>query len=68
MAFNYLKLRGKLREKFGTQERFAAALGMSPATLSKKLNNGTDWSGVEIQTACELLGIPIEDAHLYFFA
>lgn len=31
--FDYSKLRGAIREKFGTQEAFAKAMGFSTATL-----------------------------------
>ena len=68
MAYNYKELRGKIRGKFGTQEAFAKAMGMNSASLSLKLNNKSDWTRVEIERACTLLGIPLEDAVLYFFS
>jgi transcriptional regulator with XRE-family HTH domain len=64
----YWKLRGAIREKFETQEAFSKALGVSDSTLSNKLNGKTDWARQEIEDACRLLGIPIADAHAYFFA
>jgi transcriptional regulator with XRE-family HTH domain len=67
MAYDYSKLRGKIREVYNQQDEFARAMGKSPATLSKKLNNQVDWSRVEIDRACELLGIPLEEVPLYFF-
>lgn len=63
----YAKLRGKIREVFSTHEAFAAAMGISEASLSKKLNGHTEWKREEIVKACELLGIPLEAAHEYFF-
>lgn len=68
MAYNYRKLRGKILELFGKQDTFAQALGISPSALSLKLNNRSDWKRVEIERACELLGVPLEEAGLYFFA
>lgn len=65
---SYPKLRGRIREKFCTQESFASKMGMSPATLSIKLRGKTDWTRAEIELACELLEIPITEAHSYFFA
>lgn len=65
---SYAKLRGRIREKCGRQEDFAAMMGMSPATLSAKLTGRTEWTRPEIVKACELLDIPLEDAHSYFFA
>lgn len=67
MAYCYKKLLGKIREKFGKQDVFATALGISPSSLSLKLNNKTDWKRVEIERACKLLDIPLEEASLYFF-
>lgn len=65
---NEMKLRGRIREKFGTQEAFAKAMGMSETTLSSKLNGKTDWTRQEIEKAGKLLGIPIEEIPSYFFA
>ena len=67
MAYEYKELRGKIRGKFGTQEAFAQALGVNPASLSAKLNNKSDWSRMEIDRACALLGISLEEASRYFF-
>ena len=66
-TLNELKLRGRIREKFGTQEAFADAMGMSNTTLSAKLNRKTDWKRQEIETACRLLGIDAECIPVYFF-
>ena len=54
-------------EKFGTQAAFAAAMGWREALLSAKLNNKSQWTFAEVMKACELLEIPLEEAHLYFF-
>lgn len=62
----YRKLRGLIREKFGTQASFAAAIGMSRTTLSAKLNGKTDWARAEIEMACRLLGISAEDIPVIF--
>lgn len=64
---NYNELRGKIRAKFKRQEDFAKAMGMHASSLSKKLNNRTQWKRPEIEKACQLLDIPLEDAHVYFF-
>lgn len=37
MKYSYSKLKGKIAEVFGTQERFAQAIGISPAALSASL-------------------------------
>lgn len=64
---SYPKLRGAIREKFGTQEAFAKALGLSDTTMSSKLTGKTEWKRQEIEDACRLLEIPIAEAHAYFF-
>lgn len=64
---NYSKLRGKIVEKFRTQSAFAKAMGINPTTINNKLNNKNQWTSGEISKACELLGIPLSEAHEYFF-
>ena len=63
----YAKLRGKIKEVYWLQSDFAEALGLNPATLSFKLNGNTSWKREEIELACQLLRIPLEEAHIYFF-
>lgn len=65
--FDYSKLRGKIREVFGTQEEFAKAMNISAATVSDKLNNKTDWTQKEIDTIVKLLNIPKDRIPIYFF-
>lgn len=65
---SYPKLRGKIREKYSKQADFARDMGMNPASLSSKLTEKTEWTRPEIVKACELLGIPLSEAHLYFFS
>ena len=65
--FDYSKLKGKIKEVFGTQSAFAKAMGLSSVSLSSKLNNITHFTQVEINRACELLSIPVEFIPVYFF-
>ncbi len=67
MAFNYSKLRGRIKEVFSTQDNFAKALGIGRVSLSQRLNNLLDFSQEEIHKSCELLGITDEDISVYFF-
>lgn len=67
MAFNYSKLRGRIKEVFGTQERFAKAMGLSTVSLSAKLNNAVPFTGPEMNKVCELLGICVDFIPIYFF-
>lgn len=62
----YAKLRGKIKEVFNTQGAFASAMEMSNFTLSRKLSGGVEWKMNEIRKACELLGIPLEQMHIFF--
>ena len=64
---SYSKLRGKIREVFGNNKSFADAIGMDLSSLSAKLNNKSPWKREEIEKACTLLRVPIEDVYLYFF-
>lgn len=64
---DYSKLYGRIREMYKTQEAFAELLGISKSSLNLRLNNRREWTTNEIFKACELLNIPIKDAHLYFF-
>lgn len=64
---SYAKLRGRIREIYGTDEAFAKAMSINKTTISKKLNNKTDWSREEIEKACNLLKIDISKMHIYFF-
>ena len=39
MVYNYNKLRGKIKEKCGTQEIFAKKMEIGRTSISQKLNN-----------------------------
>jgi len=64
---SYAKLRGKIKEVFGTQEAFAKAMEMNTVSISHRLNNKLEWKTNEIVKACMVLGIPLEDNAAYFF-
>ena len=66
--FDYSKLYGKIKEVFGTQEAFAEAMEMSRTAINARLKQTVEWKSPEIVKACELLGIPLEDSHEYFFS
>lgn len=67
MDFKYAKLRGRIREKFGTEGKFAEALGTTQNTLSRKFNDKVQFSSEDIKQYCSLLEIPLEEAGVYFF-
>jgi hypothetical protein len=64
---SYAKLRGKIVEVYGTNKEFSKAVDIERSSLSAKLNNKAPWKREEIERACILLNIPIEEVHLYFF-
>lgn len=67
MTFDYSKLNGRIVEKFGTQAKFAEAMGISEHSISQKVNNKTTWKNTEIHKACELLEISNDAVGTYFF-
>ena len=67
MVFDYSKLSGKIKEKYGSLKNFAEALGTSGRILSKKLNNISNFKQEEISKAIELLEIPENEIIIYFF-
>ena len=67
MSFDYSKLRGKIREVFKTQDRFADAMELSYTSISAKLNNKVEWTQREINKASILLDIKDKEITLYFF-
>ncbi len=64
---SYAKLRGKIREVFGTQEKYAKAIGLDVSAVNAKLNNKSPWKREEIEKSMDALNIPIEYVYEYFF-
>lgn len=67
IIFDFSKLRGRIKEIYGTQTAFAVAMLMNDATLSNKLNNNVEFSPKEIIRACILLYIDNKEINTYFF-
>ncbi|WAW14645.1 DUF739 family protein [Peptostreptococcus equinus] len=67
MAWDYSKLLGKIKEKYGTQDKFAKELGMSATTLNLKLNNKLEFTQKQMFLACDLLNIDRSKTNDYFF-
>lgn len=68
MAFEYQKLRGRIIEKFGTQDAFADALEKDRVFVSRKMNGNVQFSKADISKWCELLDIELSEIGDYFFA
>ena len=67
MKFNNSKLRGKIRENFGSEYAFGEALGMALSTLSGKLNNKSEFTRSEILSIVKLLNLKKEEIYDVFF-
>lgn len=67
MNWDYSKLRGKIKEKCGSQDELAAKIGIGRVSLSKRLNNQLDFEQEEIFKACDVLGIEYSEIPAYFF-
>ena len=67
MKFDYSKLKGRIKEKYDTQDRFAKALGIGRVSLSQRLNNNLEFSQQEILLSSDLLGFSKAEIPDYFF-
>ena len=68
MMLNVGKIRGRMAELHITQKSVAEALGLSPATVSQKLNRVRPMDLDEAEKLATLLGISDEEFGAYFFA
>ena len=67
MPYKYNKLRGRIVEKYGSQERFAEAIGLSKNSLSKKINGRNGFSQSDMMLWGKLLSISTSEFGEYFF-
>ena len=67
LIYDYNKLKGRIKEKIGTQEHFAKTIQISNTSLSLKISNKRQWTQAEINRACRVLEIPDEEISDYFF-
>lgn len=64
---NIAKLKGKIAEKEMNQSQFAKAIGISRATISRKLQTG-DFTIKEAERIVEVLNLNQEEAIDIFFS
>ncbi len=64
---DYRKLRGKIKEVFGTQKAYGEALGLSERSVSLKLNGTVPFTQPEILHSMVLFNEPLEKIDDYFF-
>lgn len=67
MGYTYDKLRGRIIEKYGSQEKYAEVLGISTNSLSKKMTGKTGFSQKDITIWADLLNIDKAEYGEYFF-
>lgn len=67
--YDFSKLRGRIKEKLGSEAKFAEKLDISPASLSSKFNNKSDFTASEISRATDedVLNIPLDEIGINFF-
>lgn len=63
----YGKLLGRIRENGFTQEQLANIVGMTPGTMSMKLNKQAYFKQKEIIAISDALEIPYSEIGEYFF-
>ncbi len=67
VIYDYNKLRGRIKEYFGTIDNFAEKMNLSSTAVINKLCNRSPFKQPEITLACTLLEITDEEIHIYFF-
>lgn len=67
MSFDYSKLKGRIREIYGTYENLLPKLTMSEATLSRKLNGKSYFDNQEMLELSDALDIDKDEFEHYFF-
>lgn len=68
MQFDHSKLRGRIREKLGTEQEFQKRMGFSKFTTTNRLNGASFFKTDEIKLACVILDIPASEIPAYFFS
>lgn len=67
MSYTYSKLRGRIVEKYRTQENFAQEVGLTKNALSRKMTGKTQISQTDIEKWMVLLDIDKDAIGDYFF-
>lgn len=66
-VYNYNKLRGLIKEKYGTLQSFAESLGIGTTTLNSRLNSETYFDQSEIERVATLLDLSKVEVDQVFF-
>ena len=67
MEYDYSGLRGRIKEKFGSESALAATIGMNRSTFSQKINNQSEFSQQDMIQIMSALEADTGLIGLYFF-
>ncbi len=67
IKLNYSKLRGRIKEKLGTEGSFAKAIGRSQNYITKVFQGKSFFTQADVCKSADILGIDQDDIGLYFF-
>lgn len=67
MPYSYKKLRGRIKELYGSQKKFAEKLRVSENSISNKLSCKTEFSQSDVEKWAVLLGIRRVDYGEFFY-
>ena len=65
--FDYSKLRGRIKEMYGSEGAFAAQVGMSTVSLSSKFNGKSRFTQDNIKACAKALNLKGDEIGIYFF-
>ena len=65
--YDYSKLRGRIKEKLGTEREFALRIRRTANYVSKVFRNGTYFTQNDIANGADVLDIPVDEIGVYFF-
>ncbi len=68
VKLNYNKLRGRIKEKLGTEGAFARAIGRSQNYITKVFQGKTYFTQADICKSADVLSVNQDEIGLYFFA
>lgn len=65
--YDYSELQARMFKKGYSQRKLAQVLGKTEGTISSRFNHKSFFRADEMDSICELLDIPAEEIHIYFF-
>ena len=65
--YDYSKLRGRIKEKLGTEKEFAHKIGRTQNYVSSVFRNVSYFYQRDIDAGAEVLDIPASEIGVYFF-